>query len=121
MVPAGILGSAMYPRLARASADTATLREEVRSALRPLLWFGGLAAAGTVLAIVMANTRSTGTRMEIDAAPPSSVPAIVAATTTAMRVSTWMLCGVRTTVTSGDAVANRRPSSSIAARVLAAS
>ena len=47
--PAAIVGSAMYPRLARASADTATLRQEVRSALRALLWFGGLAGAGTYL------------------------------------------------------------------------
>jgi O-antigen/teichoic acid export membrane protein len=47
--PAAILGSAMYPRLARASTDTPTLQREVRSALRPLLWLGGLAAAGTYL------------------------------------------------------------------------
>jgi hypothetical protein len=32
-----------------------------------------------------------------------------------------MLCGVSTTVTSGDAAAKRRPRSSIAARVFAAS
>jgi len=35
--------------------------------------------------------------------------------------STWMLCGVSTMVTSGVAAAKRRPSSSMAARVFAAS
>jgi O-antigen/teichoic acid export membrane protein len=49
LVPANVLGAAMYPRLARASGDARVLREEVRSGLRPLLWFGGLAAAGTYL------------------------------------------------------------------------
>lgn len=38
-----------------------------------------------------------------------------------MPLSTWMLCGVSTTVTSGDAAAKRRPSSSIAPRVFVAS
>ncbi len=49
MAPATILGLAAYPRLARASADTAALRQEVRSALRPLLWLGALAGTGTYL------------------------------------------------------------------------
>lgn len=49
IAPASILGSAMYPRLARAAVDSAMLRKEVGSALRPLLWFAGLAAAGTYL------------------------------------------------------------------------
>ena len=41
MAPAVILGAAAYPRLARASADAASLRREVRAAFRPLLWLGG--------------------------------------------------------------------------------
>jgi O-antigen/teichoic acid export membrane protein len=49
MAPAVILGAAAYPGLARASADTAALRKEVRSALRPLLWLGALAGTGTYL------------------------------------------------------------------------
>lgn len=47
--PATILGAAAYPTLARASADPAALRREVRAALRPLLWLGALAATGTYL------------------------------------------------------------------------
>jgi O-antigen/teichoic acid export membrane protein len=49
MAPAVILGAAAYPRIARASGDPALLRREVRSAFRPLLWLGGLAATGTYL------------------------------------------------------------------------
>jgi O-antigen/teichoic acid export membrane protein len=49
MAPAVILGAAAYPRLARASSDIAALRQEVRSALRPLLGLGALAATGTYL------------------------------------------------------------------------
>jgi O-antigen/teichoic acid export membrane protein len=49
LAPAAILGAAAYPALARASADAAALRREVRSALRPLLWLGALAGTGTYL------------------------------------------------------------------------
>lgn len=49
MAPAVILGAASYPRIARASADPASLRREVRSAFRPLLWLGALAGSGTYL------------------------------------------------------------------------
>jgi len=49
IAPASILGAAAYPRLARASADPAALRYEVRSALRPVLWLGALAGTGTYL------------------------------------------------------------------------
>jgi O-antigen/teichoic acid export membrane protein len=49
LAPAAILGAAAYPALARASADMAALRREVRSALRPLLWLGALAGTGTYL------------------------------------------------------------------------
>jgi O-antigen/teichoic acid export membrane protein len=49
MAPAVILGAAAYPRIARASTDAATLRREVSSAFRPLLWLGALAGTGTYL------------------------------------------------------------------------
>ena len=49
LAPAAILATAAYPRIARASGDVATLRQEVRIALRPLLWLGALAGAGTYL------------------------------------------------------------------------
>jgi O-antigen/teichoic acid export membrane protein len=49
MAPAVILGAAAYPRLARASAEPAELRREVRSAFRPLLWLAALAGTGTYL------------------------------------------------------------------------
>jgi O-antigen/teichoic acid export membrane protein len=49
MAPAVILGTAAYPRLARASGDPAALRREVRSAFRPLLWLAALAGTGTFL------------------------------------------------------------------------
>jgi O-antigen/teichoic acid export membrane protein len=49
MAPALILGTAAYPRIARASVDVPTLRREVRSAFRPLLWLGALAGTGTYL------------------------------------------------------------------------
>jgi O-antigen/teichoic acid export membrane protein len=49
MAPAVILGAAAYPRLARASAHPQELRDEVRSAFRPLLWLGALAGTGTYL------------------------------------------------------------------------
>jgi O-antigen/teichoic acid export membrane protein len=47
--PAMILGAAAYPRIARASVDATALRQEVRSAFRPLLWLGALAGTGTYL------------------------------------------------------------------------
>lgn len=46
--PATILATAAYPRLVRAWG-TPALTSEVRSALRPLLWLGALAGAGTYL------------------------------------------------------------------------
>jgi O-antigen/teichoic acid export membrane protein len=49
MAPATILGAACYPRLARASAEPAILGQEVRAALRPMLWLGALAGTGTYL------------------------------------------------------------------------
>lgn len=49
MAPAAILGAAAYPRIARASHDPAALRRQVRSAFRPLLGLGALAATGTYL------------------------------------------------------------------------
>jgi O-antigen/teichoic acid export membrane protein len=49
VAPAAILGAAAYPRLARASADAASLRREVRAAFRPLLWLAALAGTGTYL------------------------------------------------------------------------
>jgi len=49
MAPAAILGAAAYPQLARASSDRAALLREIRAAFRPMLWLGGLAAAGTYL------------------------------------------------------------------------
>jgi O-antigen/teichoic acid export membrane protein len=49
MAPATILAAASYPRLARLSGDAAALRGQVRSAMRPLLWLGALAGAGTYL------------------------------------------------------------------------
>jgi O-antigen/teichoic acid export membrane protein len=47
MAPATILGAAAYPRIARASHDLDTLRREVRSAFRPLLFLAALAGIGT--------------------------------------------------------------------------
>jgi O-antigen/teichoic acid export membrane protein len=49
MAPALILGTAAYPRIARASVDPVALQQEVRSAFRPLLWLGALAGTGTYL------------------------------------------------------------------------
>jgi O-antigen/teichoic acid export membrane protein len=49
MAPAGILGAAAYPRLARASTQPGALSQEVRAAFRPLLWLGALAGTGTYL------------------------------------------------------------------------
>ena len=49
LAPAAILGAAAYPHIARASAEPAGLGPTVRSAFRPLLWLGALAATGTYL------------------------------------------------------------------------
>jgi O-antigen/teichoic acid export membrane protein len=49
LAPAAILGAAAYPHIARASTEPASLGPTVRSALRPLLWLGALAATGTYL------------------------------------------------------------------------
>ena len=49
IAPATILGTAAYPRFARAAGDAVALRRELRSALRPLLWLAALAATGTYL------------------------------------------------------------------------
>jgi O-antigen/teichoic acid export membrane protein len=47
--PAVILATATYPPLARASADAAALRREVRAAFRRVLWLAALAGTGTYL------------------------------------------------------------------------
>jgi O-antigen/teichoic acid export membrane protein len=49
LAPALILASAAFPRLSRAAHDTVAFRREFTLAERPMLWLGGLAAAGTWL------------------------------------------------------------------------
>jgi len=49
ITPASILGTAAFPRLARTAANPLEFQREVRSALRPLLGLGSLAAVGTYL------------------------------------------------------------------------
>jgi len=49
LAPAAILGAAAYPHIARASTEPDILGRSVRSAFRPLLWLGALAATGTYL------------------------------------------------------------------------
>jgi O-antigen/teichoic acid export membrane protein len=49
VAPASIVGAAMYPRLARASADPADFRHALRTAFRPLLLLAVLGAVGTYL------------------------------------------------------------------------
>ena len=52
VAPATIMGTASYPRIARAAhhpAHSALLPREVQAALRPLLWLGALGAVGTFL------------------------------------------------------------------------
>ena len=49
MTPATLLGAAAYPSFARASADPAALRREMREALRPLVFLGALAGVGVYL------------------------------------------------------------------------
>jgi O-antigen/teichoic acid export membrane protein len=47
--PAAIIGSASFPRLARLALNGGLFKEEIRTALRPMLWLGALAAIGTFL------------------------------------------------------------------------
>ena len=47
--PALILGTAIYPRLARVAADARAIEAHSQPALRPFLWLGALAATGTLL------------------------------------------------------------------------
>jgi len=49
LAPALIVGAASFPRLSRAAATMGPFQAEARSALRPLLWLGTLAAIGTFL------------------------------------------------------------------------
>jgi O-antigen/teichoic acid export membrane protein len=49
IAPAAILGSAAYPQLSRVSQDQAALRETAGSAMRTMVWLGGLGATGTFL------------------------------------------------------------------------
>jgi O-antigen/teichoic acid export membrane protein len=54
VAPASILGTASYPRIARAAHDMTALPREVQAALRPVLWLGALGATGTFLFADMA-------------------------------------------------------------------
>ncbi len=47
LAPAGILASATYPYLSRATEVPGQLRSALRTSLRPALWLGALACAGT--------------------------------------------------------------------------
>lgn len=47
--PALILGAAALPRLARATGDPRSFREEMATAERPMVWVAGLGAVGTWL------------------------------------------------------------------------
>jgi O-antigen/teichoic acid export membrane protein len=49
LAPALIVGAASFPHLSRTVADGGPIKEEVRAALRPMLWLGTLAAVGTYL------------------------------------------------------------------------
>lgn len=49
VAPATIMGTASYPRIARAAHHPSLLPREVQTALRPLLWLGALGGAGTFL------------------------------------------------------------------------
>jgi O-antigen/teichoic acid export membrane protein len=49
VIPAAILAGAAYPALARTAADLSTFRDQLRSALRPMIGIGALAAVGTFL------------------------------------------------------------------------
>lgn len=49
LAPSVIMGTASYPRIARAARDASALPGEVQTALRPLLWLAALGATGTFL------------------------------------------------------------------------
>lgn len=49
VAPALILGAADFPRLSRAAGDRSKFQVEVRAALRPIAWIGGLGSVGTLL------------------------------------------------------------------------
>lgn len=49
LAPAGILASATYPYLSRATEQPGQLKAALRTTLRPALWLGALACAGTWL------------------------------------------------------------------------
>ena len=49
IAPSLIIGAAAYPRLSRAAFDVPTFNAEVRATLRPMLFLGALAGAGTWL------------------------------------------------------------------------
>jgi O-antigen/teichoic acid export membrane protein len=49
LAPALIIGTASYPRIARAAHHASEFPRETRNALRPLLWLGALGATGTWL------------------------------------------------------------------------
>jgi O-antigen/teichoic acid export membrane protein len=49
LAPSVIMGTASYPRIARAARDMSALPGEVQTALRPLLWLAALGATGTFL------------------------------------------------------------------------
>ena len=49
IAPALILAAASFPALSRAAADKEAFKAAVRTALRPILWLGALAATGTYL------------------------------------------------------------------------
>ena len=67
-----------------------------------------------------ASSMSEGTSSSIGGTTPFNRPFTRLATTTPKALAMCTLCGVATTVTSGAAAANRRPSSSMPARVTAA-
>src|SRR5438105_3502073 len=80
-------------------------------------------AAGSRAAPKDSRTRhascvSDGRFSSMGGATPFNLPATRPATTTPSAFAMWTLCGVATMVTSGSAASNRRPSSSIPARVL---
>ncbi len=49
LLPAFILGTASFPRIARAATDADLFKVEIRAAMRPIVWLGALAAVGTFL------------------------------------------------------------------------
>ena len=49
IMPALILAAASFPALSRAAADKEAFKAAVRTALRPILWLGALAATGVYL------------------------------------------------------------------------